>query len=259
MKQTTTFTGASNVDTMQIAGAPVSPQYPYVSGQFTVRLLHPDGSPDWGELVTFSAPVGIKFQACGSNVCTLGTDGSGAVGLDVQGTTAGTYLLQAAYGSVVQTASLTIRNHSYQLSLVSQPANNAATYVSAPVPFAVQVMQDGTIPAAGAMVEMTGLLGDLLFDTCGGRDCLLTTDANGIASTTVTPLVAGTIVLNAVFNTMAVTTSFTAQGGAEAIRIVSQPPASGLLMGGSWNLLVQGGGRGRGNAAGESPALLHSA
>ncbi len=168
------------------------------------------------------------------------TSNSGSAGLVVKGLEApGTYTVRAAFGAVFQAVSYTVKNHTYQVNLVSQPANNAIPYVSSSTPFAVQVLEDGTAPAAGVVVQLTGVLGQVSFDACGDRSCALTTDGNGMISTTVTTLAAGTIVLNAIYNSVTLTTSFTSQGVADSFRIVEQPGPAGLLVGATQVLIAQ--------------------
>jgi hypothetical protein len=238
--QAASFTGASNVDVMQVVSTPSATVFPYVPpGNFTVMLLRPDGTPDYDEPVTFTAPAGIIFRECGSNACTL-TAFSGTVGIPIPGVaTAGTYTIRAAFGSVFQTVTFTVQNHTTQLNLIGAPANNATPYVSSAAPFALQLMQDGTTPVAGAPVQVTGVLGDVTYDACADRACTLITDANGMVSTTVTPLTAGTVVLNAVYSAVSVTTSFTVRGVPDTLLVVEQPGQAGLAVGATQVLMVQ--------------------
>ncbi len=89
--QRVSFTAASNVDVMQVLGTPSATTYVYEpAGAFTVRLLHADGSNDVNEPVTFSAPAGVIFAACGTNVCTAASNYQGIAGVQVNTSKAGT-------------------------------------------------------------------------------------------------------------------------------------------------------------------------
>src|SRR5205085_5306001 len=62
----------------------------------------------------------------------------------------------------------------------------------------VQVLQaDGVTPVIGEAVTFTTTIGAVQFAACGAATCTLHTDANGIASTLVTPQTPGDIGLQA--------------------------------------------------------------
>ena len=237
--QSVSFTGASNVDTMQIVTAPMEPAYVNeTAGTFTVQLLHPDGSGDGNEPVTFSAPAGVQFEACGTNLCTGMTDWTGTLGLITSGLAAGVYPLVATFGAVRQTQLFTVSNHSYALNVVSVPGPNAKALNTAATPLAVQLVEDGVNPVGWASVVLSGARGDEVMG-CGQEFCTVVTDANGMAATTVTPLRGGVIPLNAEYPPVTVTTSFTAVGVAQSLRVVDTVGLGGAQVGVTQLLMVQ--------------------
>ncbi len=140
---------------------------------------------------------------------------------------------------MTQTTSITVANHTYQLNVVSMPANNVVTGVAAASPFTVQVLEDGTTPAGGIAVTLTGAAGGVILAACGGTDCTVLTDANGMVSTAVTPLRAGALSLSAGYLQTVATGTFTAVGVPETLRIILQPDAAGLVVGNAQLLMVQ--------------------
>ncbi len=240
VSQRVSFTAASNVDVMQVVSTPNATAYVYEpAGWFTVHLLHADGSNDVYEPVTFSAPVGVIFAACGTNVCTTTSNYLGIAGLPVNTSKTGTYTIQASFGTVTQTTTMTVATHTYQLKIVSIPGNNAVTGVVAASPFTVQVLEDGVTPAAGIAVTMTSAVNGADLNVCNAADCTVFTDGNGMASSTVTPLRAGALSLSAGYLDTVVTGTFTAAGVQESMRIVAQPAASGAVVGDGQFLEVQ--------------------
>ncbi len=240
VSQRVSFTAASNVDVMQVVSTPSATAYVYEpAGTFTVRLLHADGSNDVYEPVTFSAPAGVIFGACGTNVCTATSNYLGIAGLPVNTSKTGTYTIQASYGTVTQTTSMTVATHTYQLNIVSMPGNNAVTGVVAAAPFKVQVLEDGVTPAAGISVTLTSAVNGATLNVCNAADCTVVSDANGMVSTTVTPLRAGALSLSAGYLNTVATGTFTAAGVQETLRIVAQPAASGAVVGEGQFLEVQ--------------------
>ena len=237
--QQVSISGASGVDVMQVVGTPGEPAYPYtLAGNFIVRLQHPGGSADTGETVTFNGPAGVDFVACGTNMCAGVTDWTGAVGFTVQGVTAGVYPLTAAFGGVVQTLTFTVTNHSVALSVVSVPGAYSPAEKVAPIPFAVQLVQDGLNPVSGASVVLSGARGDEVMG-CGQEFCAVYTDGNGMAAMSVMPLRAGVIPLSAEYLPATVTTSFTATGVPPSLRVIETVGPGGAMVGVPQVLIVQ--------------------
>jgi len=97
------------------------------------------------------------------------------------------------------------------LSLVSAPSGLVEVGVSAATPFAVRVLNgDGVTPVVGEVVTFTATTGTVQFAACGAASCTVNTDANGMASTLVTPLSAGMVTLQAVGVDGTAVASFTA-------------------------------------------------
>ena len=101
-------------------------------------------------------------------------------------------------GTTVMTQALTYAAPVPSLSLLTAPSGTVVLAQQAAVPFAVQVLNgDGATPIVGEAVTFTATTGAVQFAACGGATCTLQTDAQGIASTLVTPESAGAIVLQA--------------------------------------------------------------
>ncbi len=234
------FTAASDQDTMQVVAAPSANVYSGGSaGNFLIQLLRPNGSPDYGEQVIFTAPSGVTIDQCAATVCASSTNGSGLAGVSITTHTAGTFSIQAAFGTVTQTVSVVAANHTVQLRLVSAPSGNVPIGTTAPTPFAAQLLQDGVTPLAGFYVGMNGPQDAVALNACGIALCELLTDVNGMVSTFVTPLKPGLISLSAVYEPTTLTASFTATGAVETMRVLSQPGANGVLVGNAVNFSVQ--------------------
>ena len=105
----------------------------------------------------------------------------------------------------LSTGGTTVMRHSLNyaapvavLSLVSAPSGLVQVAQTASTPFAVKVLSgDGVTPVVGEVVTFTATTGSVLFAACGAASCTLSTDTNGMVSTLVTPLSAGTITLQA--------------------------------------------------------------
>jgi hypothetical protein len=101
-------------------------------------------------------------------------------------------------GTTVMTRALSYAAPVTTLSLLTAPAGNVILGQQATVPFAVQVLQgDGVTPVVGEVVTFTTTAGAVQFAASGAATCTLLTDANGIASTLVTPATLGAITLQA--------------------------------------------------------------
>jgi hypothetical protein len=101
-------------------------------------------------------------------------------------------------GTTVMTRALSYAAPVTTLSLLTAPSGTVVLGQQATVPFAVQVLQgDGVTPVVGEAVTFTTTAGTVQFAANGGATCTLHTDANGIASTLVTPETPGAITLQA--------------------------------------------------------------
>ena len=236
------FTAVSNGDTMQITQAPTTGTvYPgTLTAAFQIRLLRYDGSPDYGQQVVFTAPSGITILQCASGVCPQMTQGSGLAAVQLETSAVGTFTIQAAFGAVTQSVSVTVVDHTLQLRLVSAPSGNVPVGTRASVPLSAQVLMDGVTPQANAEVGLSGPNDAVVLNSCLGISvCRLTTDGNGMVSTTVTPTKAGTITLSVALAPVVLTASFTATGPVETMQVLTQPGANGVLVGDAVTLAIQ--------------------
>ena len=240
-RQSPSFVAVSNQDSMQVISVPTGNAYVgNAIGRMMVRLLRPDGETvDNGKPIVFTASDGVLIEACNGQVCSLSTDSSGYAGVDLFAEKAGTFTVQASFGGLSQTVSVTVLNHTMQLVLVSAPAGDVPVGTTAATPFSLQLLQDGVTPVPSYQVGVNGPQDSVLLNACGLGLCSLTTDVNGMISTPVTPLKAGVITLSAVFSPQVVTSSFTATGAIEAMQVVVQPGSGGVMVGDNVNLTVQ--------------------
>jgi hypothetical protein len=114
-------------------------------------------------------------------------------------------------GATVMTQALSYAAPATTLSLLTAPAGTVIVGQQPTVPFAVQVLQgDGVTPVVDEAVSFTATTGAVQFAACGAATCILHTDANGIASTLVTPQTSGAITLQAAGVDGTAVASFTA-------------------------------------------------
>jgi IPT/TIG domain len=114
-------------------------------------------------------------------------------------------------GSTVMMQALTYGTPVPVLNLLSAPSGTVIVSQVASVPFAVQMLgADGVTPVANQPIVFTATGGMVQFGACGAGSCTVMTNALGIASTTVTPLTTGAIVLSAVGSAGTQAASFTA-------------------------------------------------
>ena len=154
------FSATQDSDILQLVTPPSATTRVGVdAGTFTVRLVGADGvTPVSGQNVTFTASDGVLLSICDSAVCTVKTNSGGLVGLLVVPQRAGTFTVQAAYGTQVLTETLTATAATQTLRLVSAPADGSALGNEAAVPFAVQLLDfDGVTPVAGVDITLSGL------------------------------------------------------------------------------------------------------
>lgn len=104
-------------------------------------------------------------------------------------------------GSTVMTGALTYSASVAPdvMTLVSAPSGTVAVGAAAATAFAVRVtLGDGVTPVAGLPVTFSVSSGIAQFGACAGTPCVVLTDANGVASTTVVPAAFGAITVQAV-------------------------------------------------------------
>lgn len=111
-------------------------------------------------------------------------------------------------GAFTYTTSSTLPNTMHVLTVPAPPVYVDDTAVT---PFAVQVLAgDGVTPVVGDSVVFSTTSWSAKFSACAATTCTVRTDANGIASSGVTPMSDGTITLQAADASLAQTESFTA-------------------------------------------------
>ena len=98
-----------------------------------------------------------------------------------------------------------------EMAVVSSPTGTMYVGDVAGSAFAVRVLaMDGVTPVMGEPVVFSASGAAVRFGACGAGTCTVLTDANGLASSTVTPLGAGVVTLSAVGTVASATGSFTA-------------------------------------------------
>ena len=241
VKATTSFNAISNTDIMTTFVLPTATTYlGNDSGQFAVALLHADGvTPDVAEWVTFSAPTGVLLNPCVANVCAVQTGGSGVANVGVSAPL-GNFMVQATFGALEQSAAFSVVPHAVQLQIISAPSGNVALGTTAGALFTAQLLQDGAVPISGISVSLGGAQGSVMLSACNNNaGCRLPTDGNGMVSTQVTPLVPGTITLNAVYGTLVQSATFNATGVGKTMVISRQPGLAGVWVGDPVNFAVR--------------------
>lgn len=130
-------------------------------------------------------------------------------------TTGGTSTMQSALGYA---------SPQERLQLVSAPTGTVVQGVAAATAFAVQVLgPDGVTPLGNQTVTFAVLTGYATFGVCGQVSCTTTTDARGVATTSVTPTTAGTVGLKASTSALSVQGSFNVVSRPDVFSLVSAP------------------------------------
>ena len=194
----TSFTAATPPDILHIASVPPNGTYfgRTASAPFAVQVLLADGTtPASGVLVSLTAS-NATLGACGQSACILSSDSMGKVSTTAIPSAAGVVTLAATAGGGSASATFTAATPPDLVSITSTPANGAYTGRAATQPFTVKVLLgDGVTPAAGASVTLTA--SNATLGACGQAACTSTADATGTLSTTVLPVLAGSVTLTA--------------------------------------------------------------
>ena len=244
LSQTVTVTALVNTDVLRVTSAPPA-QYYTTDGvhRFSVALYHADGAtPDVNQTITFTAPAGVSFDLCAQSSCTMSTDNNGAAFAIVNAPADGTYTIQAAYGSVVQTVTFTVFSQPWQLKVLSAPPDNSPTGVVAAQPFRVQiVLADGVTPApvGGRSMILGGSDGVVTLSNCPYSACEIWMGSDATATAWITPQQPGAITLSAAYAPLVISATFTAAGGTRTMKVVQQPGASGAPIGVESDLEVE--------------------
>jgi hypothetical protein len=216
---TAIFTAIPEVDVIQVLGDPSGNA---VVGQptstgFVIQLTGSDGvTPLFGRSVTFSGPPGVIFTGCNASPCTLVTNW-GTLGTGVIAKSPGTFTVQVAevssagVSSDVRTATFTATVPGMQMKVIGVPADGSPIYATTSGAFTVQVLNGDGSPSMGTAVLMGPMAaGTALMTIC--LPCLVYTDSNGMASSTLIPLTGGPIALQAFSTPLMQTATFTAAG-----------------------------------------------
>ncbi len=159
--------------------------------------------------------VAPSLRAIGSTRATLAT----VAVKDV--TTSGVTTMTSAlgYGAVQE-----------RLQVVSAPAGSTVQGKVAATAFAVQVMaSDGVTPVANETVTFAVTTGYATFGACGAVSCAVKTNAQGVASTTVTPTTLGTVAMSASTSLLSVVASMTVIAAPDVMTLVSAPTGVGTV------------------------------
>ena len=208
-----TFSAAN--ETVQLASAPTGtqPVGAASSTRFAVKVLAGDGlTPVAGEAVVFTASGSpVQFGSCGGAVCTLITNGQGIVQSSVTPTGAGAVTLSSVSNAGAITAHFTAVAPADVLLTVSAPTGIVYVGDVAATPFAVRITAaDGVTPLAGKPVTFSVTAGSARLGACPASSCVVTTDATGFASTSVSPAASGQVTLLASTEAGPATATFTA-------------------------------------------------
>ena len=195
------FTAAAGPDVLSVVSVPADGTLVGNAGvsPFTVALTAYDGTPAAGHPVTVTVTNGL-LAACGAASCVVAADAKGLVSTAVTPLSAGLVNLRANDGSVTVSAVFTADAPKPDLlKIVQTPGPSVHADQTAAIPFGVQMLlADGTTVVAGVKVTFSSAsqgAGTVRFEACGAASCVLTTDASGLASTTVTGLSVGSLTL----------------------------------------------------------------
>jgi hypothetical protein len=197
---------AAAAENMQLISAPTGTLTTGTAAAtaFAVKILAADGvTPVAGESITFSATgtgtgTAALFNPCGTATCTLITDATGVASTTITPITAGTITLTAVGNSSNASTTFTAVDPPPQMTLVSAPSGTVYVGNLASPAFAVRVLKaDGVTPVSGVSITFSATGTSVSLGACGASTCTVLTNASGVASTTATPLAAGTIALTA--------------------------------------------------------------
>ncbi len=128
----------------------------------------------------------------------------------------------ASGGISVMSGALTYAPGVPTIEEVSAPVGPLTLNLPAAQAFAVKIVgTDGASPLTGRQVVFSATDGGVQWGACAAATCTLTTDAQGVASTTLVPTAAGSIVLKATSSVGIITAPLTAAAG--RLQVVSAP------------------------------------
>ncbi len=191
----------AGVETMVVVSAPAGlvTVGTAATANFAVRVVAADGvSPVAGEAVQFSTTAGsAMLGGCGAAGCTVPTDAQGVAQVTVTPMAAGAVTVAASSGAGSATATVTGRALPDVLQVVQGLSGTVYAGDAIAAGMSVRlVLADGRTPVAGQAVTFTVSAGAAMLG-CGAASCTMMTDANGLASTAVTPTAAGVLAVSA--------------------------------------------------------------
>ena len=183
---------------------------------FTVVTTGADGlTPLVGQTVSFAATSGAAvLGACGGSSCNVLTDGNGFATTSVTPEVVGAVRVTASSAGAMVSTMLSGQSMPDVIKVVSVPTAPAYTGTVLSPGIAVRlVLADGVTPVAGQAMTFTVTGGSASLGACGGPSCTVMTDANGLATMTLTPALAGGL-------TVVVSVSGAAQAVPQAVSLV---------------------------------------
>lgn len=217
---------AAPVEALQMISAPLGSVATgtVASTTFSVKAIAPDGyTPIVGEAVSFVATgAAATLGPCTSSACIILTNTAGIASASVTPGVQGKVTLTATGRSGTASASFTAMAAADVLHLISAPAGIVTEGAVAVTPLRMQLLlSDALTPHAGSNVTLTLVNGSARFGGCLRAPCILTSDASGIVSTTVTPTSSGTISVQ--FSTTSSSAIASFSSAAETMRLISAP------------------------------------
>ena len=224
-----TYTTATTLpNTMRVVTMPAAPTYvgDAASTPFAVQVLAADGvTPVAGDSVVFTATTGVvQFVLCSERTCTARTDVNGFASTGVIPESAGKVTLQAADGSVTQSASFTAVAQAGSLKISSAPSGYIPVGVVAQTQIGVidlQANNAGRFP--GRAIQFSVLAGAATFGGCNASTCTMTTDGSGTARISVTPTAIGPVTIQAADGDVTATVSFVAISNTDVMTVATAP------------------------------------
>ena len=140
-------------------------------------------------------------------------------------------------GTTVMSQALNYTAPVTTLSLLTAPSGTVILAQPAATAFAVQVLKgDGITPVEGEAITFSATAGSVQFAACGAAACTVVTDADGVASTMVTPESAGAISVQAAGIDGMVSASFAALARTRTVNAVQAEEyvAAGATV--AWNV-----------------------
>jgi hypothetical protein len=197
------------------------------SGKFQVQVAAADGSGIAGELVTFSVTQGAAtFAGCNASPCSVSTNRYGQALVQVTPTAPGPLTLVATDGGLSQSVSLVAVLDTPQLRVLTGP--NTTGYVNESLGWVrIQVLHsDGVTTIPTALVRFSGPP-SMIWAASGQNQCTILADGTGVAATFPIPRAAGTYVMTASYEGVAVSFTTTVTTRQASLTILSAP--SGTL------------------------------